>query len=237
MGWDPERLLDWQVERMPGRRPLESARLSRDIRSKLKDGYLDMGALDVFIQSVFKGRRSPPDTVEDVGLMILQSDLEILRDSINVSRDILVQAGNLFVERDPGTLLRRQHQVRVGLLNAGMPLSVHKEWLKYLMGVNVIPPGGDDGSWVVTYLKARRESYPTILQLDEWRRRATSLIEFPDVQREWMRIVAHGLAKNQEYLQAQLVYDELSTLLSGDAKLLSQEHSRRMQYLHHRVNF
>ena len=235
MGWDPERLLDWQVERMPGRRPLELARLSRDIKSKLKDGYLDMSALDVFIQSIVSGRRSPPDTVEDVGLMILQSDLEILRGSVNVSRDILVQAGDLFGERDPGTLLRRQYQVRIGLLKAGLSLPVHKEWLKYLMGVNVMPPGGDDGSWVVKYLKSRRENQPTILQLDDWRRHATILMEFPDVQREWLRVVAHGLAKNQEYRKAQIVYDELAVLLSGDAKLLAQEHSRRMQYLQNRM--
>lgn len=235
MGWDPERLLDWQLERMPGRRPLESARLSRDIKSKLKGGYIDMGALGVFIESTIKGRRSVPETVEDIGLMLLQSDLEILRDGVNVSRGILVQAGNLFVEKDPGVLLRRQHQVRIGLLDAGMPLPVHKEWLKYLMGVNAIPPGGDDAPWVVKYLRARRESYPTISQLNEWRRHATSLIEFRDVQREWLKVVAHGYAKNHEYTQAQLVYDELSALLSGDAKLLAQEHSRRMQYLQNRM--
>ncbi len=235
MGWDPERLLDWQVERMPGRRPLESARLSRDIKSKLKDGFFDMGALDVFIESTIKGRRSPPETVEDMGLMLLQSDLEILRNSVNVSRSIIVQAGGLFVEKDPGTLLRRQHQVRIGLLNAGLPLPVHKEWLKYLMGVNAIPPGGDDASWVVKYLRARRENHPTSFQLAEWRLHAMSLSDFPDIQREWLKVVAHGYAKNQEYTQAQLVYDELSALLSGDAKLLAQEHSRRMLYLQNRM--
>lgn len=235
MGWDPERLLDWQLERMPGRRPLESARLSRDIKSKLKDGYLDMGAMDVFIEATIKGRRSPPETVEDISLMLLQSDLETLRDNLNVSRGILVQAGNLFIEKDPGALLRRQHQVRIGLLDAGIALPVHKEWLKYLMGVNPMPPGGDDTSWVVKYLRARRENHPTSLQLAEWRVHATSLSDFPDVQREWLKIVAHGYAKNQEYTLAQLVYDELSALLSGDAKLLAQEHSRRMQYLQNRM--
>jgi hypothetical protein len=60
-------------------------------------------------------------------------------------------------------------------------------------------------------------------------------MEFPDVQREWLRVVAHGLAKNQEYRKAQIVYDELAVLLSGDAKLLAQEHSRRMQYLQNRM--
>jgi len=50
-----------------------------------------------------------------------------------------------------------------------------------------------------------------------------------------LKIVAHGYAKNQEYTLAQLVYDELSALLSGDAKLLAKEHSRRMQYLQNRM--
>lgn len=236
IGWDPERLLDWQIQRMPGRRLLESARLSRDIKSKLKDGYLDMGALDVFIQSTLKGRRTPPDTIEDFGLMLLQSDLEILRGSLDASRDILLQAGNLFVKKDPGTVLRRQHQVRMGLFEAGLPLALHAEWRKYLMGVNVIPPGGDDRPWVVKYLKARRENHPTHAQLDDWRLNAAALRDFPDVQREWMKVIAQGYAKNMEFYDAQRVYDELSNLLTGDAKLLVQEHSRRMRYLKSRLN-
>lgn len=236
LGWDPARLFDWQIERMPGRRPLESARLVRDIKVKLKDGHLDSGALDVFIRSTLLGRRNPPETVEDIGLMLLQSDLELLRGSVDVSRDILVQAGRFFVERDPGVLLRRQHQVRRGLFDAGMPLTLHKEWRKYLMGVTVIPPGGHDGSLVVKYLKARRENYPTSQQLDEWRVDAGSLRDFPDVQREWLKITAHGYARRHQYTQAQSVYEELSGLLSGDAKLLVQEHSRRMRYLQSRIN-
>jgi hypothetical protein len=235
IGWDPERLLDWQIERMPGRRPLESARLSRDIKLKLKDGFLDVAALDVFVQSTIKARRNPPETVEDVGLMLLQSDLEILRGGVDASRDLLLQAGNFFVQRDPGMMLRRQHQVRLGLFDAELPLALHIEWRKYLMGVTVLPPGAVDGGWVVKYLKARRENHPTPTQLAEWHIDASILKDFPDVQREWLKMVAHGYAKNQAYIQAQRVYDELSNLSSGDAKLLAQEHSRRMRYFQSRL--
>jgi hypothetical protein len=55
--------------------------------------------------------------------------------------------------------------------------------------------------------------------------------DYQEIRREWLKMLANGWVELADYEKAESVYKDIAADSTGEARLLADEHVRRMQYL------
>ena len=64
--------------------------------------------------------------------------------------------------------------------------------------------------------------------LNAWRGKLSEAKTYLEIQKEWIKMLANAYADNGAFTEAGELYADLTPLLTGEAKRLAAENSRRM---------
>lgn len=231
VGWDPELWTDWRARLDPDDRSarLDSLRRSLKIFFDASDDLAPNG-ISVWVETIGKSRNLPPRVVEDIEAEIIHNDLRVIAGDIEPANRELADLYALLKGKSIGESLLRQISVRLALASAEMPGEL-PSWRRYLAGWGHVPPLSDKGVWAEVYLRARRDSSPGRTILDLWETRIAESVPYPEIAREWQKMIARGWVRIGDFERAAKAYEKLIDLSSGDSKLLAEEHLRRARFL------
>ena len=184
----------------------------------------------VWIEAINKSKSWPPKVMEDVEASILVSDLEMMMGNTESASSILKDLREFLQSRTISLAVARQIQARVAL-SENLPIEKQLAWRRYLAGWGELPPSGDSHSWIELYLRARRAGRVTLDHVTAWEKELESAKDYVEIRVEWKKMLAGGWFELGEYEKARGVYESLAKELSGDARLLVEEHARRMRFL------
>lgn len=230
LGWSPARLNQWSQRIFPNSKQLIMEELdelmTRKIGARTKD--LDVSDILARVESI---RDWPPKTIEDIRLVIFNSDVEHLIGRTRDASSRLIDLTRFFSAKDPGDFLRRQVEVRLAIDEQVDSLQVASKWRQYVAGWLSDLPDSRETATVLNYLRARRISNPEKVVLDGWMMDARKISRYPRIQREWFKMIAKGYSQKGFFMEADQVYRQLSAMSYGEAKRIQMEHSRRMVFL------
>ena len=228
-GWSPERLPVWQLVLDPSNRDVRMVVDRAETSVMMKSPILNQAQVGAWLLSQEKKSVWPPRVMEDLDAALLRSDVERGAGLIEASEKRLADLLKIFSNKNPGRNLRRQVDVRVELGRLAQDQnSVH--WRRYLAGWEPIPDPPKDPAWIFSYLTSRRILTPTKDQLRLWQSQLDQARSYPEIYREWTRLLAAAYGTSDAWREARDLYVSLAQLSSGEAKLLANEHVRRMNY-------
>jgi hypothetical protein len=83
-------------------------------------------------------------------------------------------------------------------------------------------------SWILAYLRSRREQHATREQIEGWSDLLGSSTDFPEITKEWLKNLASAFVEHGDFIRASALYFELVKVSRGEAKALAQENQRRV---------
>lgn len=227
-GWDPESLNSWLLDISPDNREVRLEIFNRDIGRRMRGRDQSIQELDALIQVAQKGRIWPPKVAEDLDMLLIQSDLERIAGRKKNSVHRLHQLQSIFEQKDPGTVIKRQAEARLALeQSVKSPESM--VWRKYIAGWGDMPEGPQNESWIVAYLRSRREKHATREQVKSWSAMLLLTTGFPEIKKEWLKNLAAAFVEHGDFARAAALYSELARVSTGDAKALAEQNQRRVE--------
>jgi hypothetical protein len=219
------------LDRFPESRSLRLKKINAEIAKKLREPQTEVLNYQELIAIVSGMRQRRSNSLEDLHFELLQADLEFLSGNYEVSSDRLRDLFRLFTQQEPGAYLRRQVEVRLALREEINDLNRIKLWTKYLAGWSDSLPLQANPTWVEEYLSAKRQSHSDGVMLDRWFRLVKPSTKYPEIRREWFKLIGRGYADLGAFSNALLAYEYLAELSQGESKRLAMEHARRMLFL------
>lgn len=230
IGWSPKLLPLWQLDLDPLDRAARMVVERGEIALLMQAPILNQEQVGAWLVSQEKKSVWPPVVMEDLDSALLRSDVERVSGLKEASEKRLADLQKIFSNKNPGRNLHRQVDVRLELSRLPEDQnSVH--WWRYLAGWVPIPEAAKDPAWIFSYLRTRRVIAPTKEQLGLWKSQLGEAKTYPEIYREWTRLLAAAYAATDAWSEARELYTTLAELSSGEAKLLANEHVRRMNYL------
>lgn len=217
LGWDPQSYLEWRVSFDPKDLSSKLDLWSRRVKEVASSRNPSAMSVMTWIETTRKARRIPAETVEDIELALLESDLRSLNDERSMSQQILDEVSMEAAHKSPGETLERQIAARLLTERSGLDPSKIREWRRYLAGWRSPPELLANEPWIFTYLRMRRERSSN-------RGSTMSAALFPaeemDVmfRREWYRLLADRFLGLEDYGQAGKFYDATAQLSEGGRK-------------------
>jgi len=228
LGWDPESLNTWLLDIFPDDREIRVDIFNGDIGRRMRERDLTMQEMDALILTAEKGRIWPPKVAEDLEMLLIQSDLERIAGREKNSVQRLHQLQSVFEQKDPGKLIKRQVEARLALAQSVKdPESV--VWRKYIAGWGDLPGVQQNESWIVAYLRSRREKHATREQIEGWSAMLSLTTDFPEIKKEWLKNLAAAFVEHGDFTRATALYSELVRASTGDAKALAEQNQRRVE--------
>jgi hypothetical protein len=229
MGWSPNLLPLWQLGLDPLDRAARMVVERGEIKLLMQAPILNQEKVGAWLLSQDEKSVWPPGVMEDLDSALLRSDVERVTGLKEASEKRLADLLKIFSKKNPGRNLRRQVDVRLEL--SRLPLDQNSaQWWRYLAGWGPIPEAGKDPAWIYSYLRSRRVLVPTKEQLGLWKSQLGEAKVYPEIYREWTRLLAATYAASDAWSEARDLYKALAELSSGESKILANEHVRRMNY-------
>lgn len=237
IGWDPNTdYLDWLIQLDPKNNDARLRLWRREIRKVATDRYLSEGRATTWRDTLRGARLDPPNTLEDVEMALLESDLtRILGDvdaSVTILRDLAQRAKTKYF----GESLNRDIEARLHLEEQLGP-ELALEWRKFLAGWRRNLPQVTSGApWLLTYLRLRNERS----QAFDAAELSKLVTEMPDPKMsqsfhfEWYRILASHLMRAGRFLDAAKIYDKAAEGGTSGNRELFFEHARRARFYEER---
>ncbi len=230
MGWDPYNWVDWRSRLSSGDRHARLEALRSAVKKFVTTSINDRTGLHVWIETIDKSRTWPPKVLEDVEAAIIASDLHALVGATNQSNALLTDLREFMKTRLLGVSTVRQIEARLALAEF-MPADGLLAWRRYLAGWGELPAVVEEQSWIEVYLRARRSNRATPETMTLWASLLGKTSDYQEIRREWLKMLANGWFELADYEKAESVYKDIAADSTGEARLLADEHVRRMQYL------
>lgn len=229
-GWDPSHWLEWRSQLSPRDLFVRVELWKERIRIAATERGMSDAAIATWLETVQKAQHSPPKTIEDVELGMLESDLLALlghRVESQKKLDALIQVARL---KPPGELIERQLISRQRIETSMKDDAKARDWRRYLAGWRTLPEETPDDPWIAVYLRMRRERNPP---RDQVLSHALMPVEEmdPSFRVEWYRLTAGRLLAFEDYENAAQMYRELLKIASGGRKTFYELQLRMVQEL------
>ncbi len=227
IGWDQTNWNAWRVALNPKDRDAMLDKFRVDVVAVFKQNPFDATAASVWREAVEKGRAWPPRVIEDIEMAVIHSDIESVLGNKDAAKNILLELMELFAAKNPGSALKRQVEARLAL-DLVTDESQAKLWRRYVAGWGTLPAPAAGEPWILGYLRSRRAVSSRMENLNAWRGKISEAKTYPEIQKEWIKMLANAYADNGAFTEAGELYADLTPLLTGEAKRLAAENSRRM---------
>jgi hypothetical protein len=225
--WDPASWYAWRVRINPRDRDALLDKFRGDVAVVFKQNPIDGAAARVWRDAAEKGRAWPPRVIEDIEVAVLQSDIEAVLGNKDAAKNILGELVKLFAAKNPGPNIKRQVEARLAL-DIVTDDAQAKSWRSYVAGWGTLPAPAAGEPWILDYLRSRRAVNPSTDALKNWRAKLSEAKTFPEIHKEWIKMLAKSYADIGSFSEAGELYAELAPLLTGEAKRLAEENIRRM---------
>lgn len=216
-GWDPARWLEWRSQLSPRDLYVRVELWKERIKVAAAERGMTAAAMATWLETVQKAQRTPPKTIEDIELGMLESDLLALqgrRVDSQKKLDALISAARL---KPPGELIERQLVSRQRIEASMKDDAKARDWRRYLAGWRTLPEATPDDPWIAVYLRMRRERNPTREQVLSNALMPVEEMD-PSFRIEWYRITAGRLLAYEDYENAAQMYRELLKIATGGRK-------------------
>ena len=229
LGWDPDDLYDWWLQRAPQDRNIQLRHFVKKVKRMLADSHFSKSELKLMVETAQRARNWPPKVIEDVEMMLIQVDLEALTGELGAAQQHLLELKNEFLSKDPGPAWRRQVEVRQAV-DSILVANEAQEWHRYLAGWSSIPLNNSQAEWISVYLRAKRMSFPARQEIELWSDHINKMNDFPEIKKEWIKITADALAAMGAYKDAGDMYQRLAIASKGESKRLAEQNQRKMSF-------
>jgi hypothetical protein len=227
IGWDSANWYAWRVLLNPRDRGASLDKFRGDVVGVFKQNPLDFAAARFWRDAAEKGRAWPPRVIEDIEMAVTQSDIEAVLGNKDAAKNILRDLMVLFAAKNPGPNIKRQVEARLAL-DLVADEAQAKAWRLYVAGWGALPATAAGEPWILEYLRGRRAVNPLMDAVKDWRAKLPEAKAYPEIQKEWIKMLAKANADNGAFIEARELYAELTPMLTGEAKRLAEENSRRM---------
>ncbi len=213
-GWDPSDWSEWRSQIAPTDLNAKVDLWRDRIKIVASDRAIDEGAIATWFEVVQHAQHMPAQTIEDLELGIIETDLLSLQDRRSDSQKKLAALVSSIKIRPPGEFMERQILARQRVEDQISDPQRARDWRRYLAGWRTIPEVLPDDPWITSYLRMRRERHPNRdLVL------ANALLPVEDMdpifRTEWYKITASRLLSFEDYENASGVYRDLLKTASG----------------------
>ncbi len=236
-GWNVERdYLSWQANLDPEDRSSKILYIKKEI---LKDVTAKFATLSYLLPKISKWKLIlstqktwPPQTVDDIEIRLLESDLQRLAEQKVESLAVLEELKKLDSTKKLGSSITRKIWSR-WKVEKDLPDHDALQWRRYLAGWAVNPPEkkSSDETWILTYLRLRaleRNSESSYDPRGYLRMEPDSSL--PDCFTiEWSRILGISLMRSGHYEDARQLFKK-TTELSSYSKDLFVQYTRWAEF-------
>lgn len=231
-GWDVEQnYLPWLISLDAKDQEARVRLWRRETKKAASERLPSRGRLATWIETVRQARRFPPETLEDVELAIIESDLARAHGdrhtSIALLRDLAAASKNKYF----GESLWRETIARLSLEEA-LPHERALEWRSYLAGYGKKIPDNYKDLWLTTYLKLRADRQHQlplneVLSYLEAAPDAAFTGSFPS---EWYRLIAARLMRDERYQEAATAFAKAVQAAPVGHRAALEQEVRRARY-------
>ncbi len=230
--WDPDTdYLPWLLQIDPKDKEIVVRVWRRDLAVLAGDRVASPGRFATWRETLARGRKSPPEALEDVEVAVMESDLARIMGDVSGSKKILEELAAFGKTKYFGESSRREIEARLAL-EGSFPEAEALAWRRYLATWGKIPARREGEPWVASYLRLRNGQFDELGRdgLVKLAAQPADPAMSSSFHFEWWKFLATKLMREDAFAEAATVFAKAAEVTPTAARELYEEHARRARF-------